>query len=44
MSIEERRQVVELLVKGIVIGQSEVAFNLFYFPRFERMTERQGTA
>ena len=43
MNADERRRIVELLVKTIVVGKDEVEFNLCYLPRFEELTERQRT-
>jgi len=41
MNHEERRKIVELLVKNIVIGQGEITLNLCYLPSFEEMANRQ---
>jgi site-specific DNA recombinase len=41
LTIEERRRIVELLVKDIVIGNGEISFNLCYLPSFEEMTNKQ---
>lgn len=41
MSGEERRKMVELLLRSVVIGKDEVTFNLCYTPRVEELTERQ---
>jgi site-specific DNA recombinase len=38
---EDRRRIVELLVKDIVIGNGEITLNLCYLPSFEEMTNRQ---
>ncbi len=43
MQSNERRRIVELLVRTIVIGKDEVTFNICYIPRFEELTERQRT-
>ncbi len=43
MAGNERRRIVELLVRSIVVGKDEVTFNLCYLPRFEELTERQRT-
>jgi len=44
MQGNERRRIVELLVRSIVIGKDEITFNICYIPRFEELTERQRTA
>ena len=41
MTADERRRIVELLVKTIVVGKDNVEFNLCYLPRIEQLTERQ---
>lgn len=41
MNTEERRRIVELIVKSIVIGHGEITLNLRYLPSFEEMTNRQ---
>ena len=41
MSGEERRRIVELLVKDITIGEGEITLNLCYLPSFEEMTNGQ---
>lgn len=41
MSPVERRKIVELLVKDIVIGKDEIDLNLCYTPSFEDTTNRQ---
>jgi len=38
---EEKRKLVELLVKRITIGEDEVAIELCYLPSFEMMTDEQ---
>jgi hypothetical protein len=43
MQSNERRQIVELLVRSIVVGKDEVTFNICYIPRFEELAERQRT-
>jgi len=41
LSQDERRKIVELLVKGIVIGNGEITLNLCYLPSFEKLPNRQ---
>lgn len=41
VTLEERRRIVELLVKDITIGDGEISFNLCYRPSFEEMTIKQ---
>ena len=41
MNQDERRKIVEILVKGIVIGNGEITLNLCYLPTFEEMTNGQ---
>jgi site-specific DNA recombinase len=41
MNSEERRRIVELIVKSIVIGHGEITLNLCYLPSFEEMPNRQ---
>ncbi|MCU1295699.1 MAG: Site-specific recombinase, partial [Bryobacterales bacterium] len=43
MAGNERRQLVELLIRTIVVGRDEVTFNICYIPRIEELTERQRT-
>jgi len=43
MTHDERRRMIELLVKNIVIGKGEITLNLCYLPSFEEMTNRQRT-
>lgn len=43
MNHDERRKVVELLVKNIVVGQGEITLNLCYVPSFEEMANGQRT-
>ena len=44
MNHDERRRIVELLVKNVVIGHGEITLNLCYLPYFEEMTNRQHHA
>jgi site-specific DNA recombinase len=41
MNHEERRNIVELLVKEVIIGHGEITLNLCYLPSFEEMTNGQ---
>jgi len=41
MSVAERRNVVELLVKKIVVGKDEIDISLCYVPSFKEMANRQ---
>ena len=41
MTLEERRTLVELLVKDIIIGKTEITLNICYRPSFEEMTIKQ---
>lgn len=41
MTFDERRRIVELLVKDITIGNGEISLNLCYRPSFEEMTIKQ---
>ena len=41
MSVDERRRIIELLVKNIVIDKDEITLNLCYLPSFEETTNRQ---
>jgi site-specific DNA recombinase len=41
MNTDERRKIVELLVKDIQIGEGEITFNLSYRPSYEEVTIRQ---
>ena len=41
MTLEERRKIVEFLVKSIVIGDGEISLNLCYRPSFEELTNGQ---
>lgn len=41
MNQDERRKIVETLVKDIVIGRGEITLNLCYLPSFEEMTNGQ---
>jgi len=43
MTMNERRRIVELLVKDITIGREEIALNLCYRPSFEEMAIKQHT-
>ena len=38
---DERRKIVEILVKNIIIGNGEITINLCYLPSFEEMTNGQ---
>ena len=41
MNRDERRKIVELLVKDVVVGRGEITLNLCYFPSFEEMANEQ---
>jgi site-specific DNA recombinase len=41
MNQDERRRIVEILVKTIVIGNGEITLNLCYLPSFEEMANGQ---
>jgi len=41
MNQDERRKIIELLVKNIVIGDGEITLNLSYLPSFEEMANGQ---
>lgn len=41
MNHDERRRIVELLVKNVVIGNGDITLNLCYLPSFEVMTNKQ---
>jgi site-specific DNA recombinase len=41
MALEDRRRIVEALVKSITIGKGEIDINLYYLPGFEEMANRQ---
>ena len=41
MALEDRRRIVETLVKRITIGKGEIDINLYYLPGFEEMANRQ---
>jgi site-specific DNA recombinase len=41
MNPEERRKIIELIVKSIVIGHGEITLNLCYLPSFKEMPNRQ---
>ncbi len=41
MNHDERRRIIELLVKNVTIGHGEITLNLCYLPSFEEMTNRQ---
>lgn len=43
MTLEERRRIVEILVKSISIGKGEIDINLYYLPGFEEMANGQRT-
>jgi hypothetical protein len=43
MNLEDRRRIVELLVKDIKIGRGEISLNLYYLPGFEDMANKQRT-
>ena len=44
MTQDEKRGIVESLVRSIVISKEEIAINLSYAPSSENMTERQRSA
>jgi len=44
MGVDERRRIVELLVKNIVIDKDEITLNLCYLPSFEETTNKQRTS
>ena len=44
MSTDERRKVIELLVKNVVIGKDEISISLCYLPSFKNMTTEQRCA
>jgi CDGSH-type Zn-finger protein len=41
MNQDERRKMIEILVKTIIIGNGEITLNLCYLPTFEQMTTGQ---
>jgi site-specific DNA recombinase len=41
MNHDERRKIIEILVKSITIGNGEITLNLCYLPTFEQMTNGQ---
>lgn len=41
MNHDERRKMIEIIVKSIVIGNGEITLNLCYLPTFEQMTTGQ---
>jgi len=41
MNHDERRKIVEILVKSVTIGNGEITLNLCYLPTFEQMTTEQ---
>ena len=41
MTTDERRNIVELLVKNIIIGHGEIDLKLWYAPSFEDTINRQ---
>jgi site-specific DNA recombinase len=43
MAVDDRRRMVELLVKDIVVGNGEISLNLCYVPSFEEMAIKQHT-
>lgn len=43
MTRDERRRIIELLVKNVVICRGEITLNLCYLPSFEKMTIGQRT-
>jgi site-specific DNA recombinase len=43
MNLEDRRRIVELLLKDIKIGRGEISLNLYYLPGFEDMANKQRT-
>jgi site-specific DNA recombinase len=44
MNRDERRKIIELLVKTIVVGDGEITLNLCYLPSFEEMANGQRHA
>jgi len=44
MNVDERRRIVELLVKNIVIDKDEITLNLCYLTSFEETTNKQHTS
>jgi site-specific DNA recombinase len=43
MAVDDRRRLVELLVKDITVGNGEISLNLCYVPSFEEMAIKQHT-
>jgi hypothetical protein len=43
MGQNERRQMVEILLKSFIIGEGEISINLCYLPSFEDMANGQRT-
>jgi len=43
LALDEKRKIVELLVKDIKIGDGEIAFNLCYRPTYEEVANTQRT-
>ena len=43
MALEEKRKIVELLVRDIKIGDGEITLNLCYLPSYEEMANTQRT-
>jgi site-specific DNA recombinase len=41
MTLNERLNIVQVLVKNITIGKGDVSLNLYYLPGFEEMTNEQ---
>ena len=41
MALEDRRSIVETLVKRINVGKGEIDINLYYLPGFEEMANKQ---
>ena len=41
MALNERLNIVQVLVKNITLGKGEVSINLCYLPDFEEMTNEQ---
>ena len=43
MTLKEKRRVVELMVRTIVIGDGEIEFNLVQLPCYQEITKWQNT-
>jgi hypothetical protein len=41
MNSDERRRIVEILVRRITVAKDEIEINLCYLPSFREMTNRQ---